>query len=183
MRLLLLVLGLLILLGGCSSSDSVQERAELKREFKERTVDQVLENAPIWMLEIPYDDASTVYASGTAVSEDFSMAVGVARTNALEGICMASGGIVKSQTKVYRREVSSTSTAISTRAIKTICPAIDITGTKLVDYKVVPEHGRFRVYVLVGLPFGVARSITNDAEKSSEKEFKELDRATGQSKE
>ena len=96
---------------------------------------------------------------------------------------MASGGIVKSQTKVYRREVSSTSTAISTRAIKTICPAIDITGTKLVDYKVVPEHGRFRVYVLVGLPFGVARSITNDAEKSSEKEFKELDRATGQSKE
>ena len=95
---------------------------------------------------------------------------------------MASGGIVKSQTKVYRREVSSTSTAISTRAIKTICPAIDITGTKLVDYKVVPEHGRFRVYVLVGLPLGISKSITNDVENSSEKEFEELDRAVGKSK-
>jgi len=171
-------------LAACSSTDKFERRAELDRERRQDAVKEALSEAPDWMTKLPDNTPSVVYASGTASSDDFNMALGVARTNAMEGLCMAAGGRVKSQTKVFRNDSISKSSAMNTTAIKTVCPAVDITGAEVVDSKMIAEYGRYRAYVLTALPIGEAnqlkRNKVNDhlsslAVTSREKEFKELD--------
>jgi Ca2+/H+ antiporter len=115
------------------------------------------------------------------------MALGIARTNAFEGICMAAGGNVRSQTKVFRTDTERTSTALNTTVIRSMCPDVDITGAEIAKdgIKVVREGTRFRAYVLVALPMGeaniLARTKENDrlqrrAVSQRDREFNELDR-------
>jgi len=186
-KLVIVPLILTAFLGACSSTNRWEERAERAMERQQEKVESALDEAPDWMTEPPKNSNSVVYASGTAASGDFNMALGVARTNAFEGICMAAGGAVKSQTKVYRNDTQKSSSRLNTTAIRSICPTVDITGAEVVESKVVPEYGMFRAYILAALPLGEANqlkrnkvndhlsklSITNRA-----KEFKELDRET-----
>lgn len=171
-------------LGACGSTDKFERRAELERERRQEAVKEVLSEAPDWMTKLPDNTPSVVYASGTAASDDFNMALGVARTNAMEGLCMAAGGRVKSQTKVFRNDSANKSNALNTTAIKTICPAVDITGAEVVDSKLIPEYGRYRAYVLTALPIGEANQLKRNkvgdylagqAVTKREQEFKELD--------
>jgi hypothetical protein len=172
-------------LGACSSQNKWEERAERRMELRQERVESALDEAPDWMTELPENSNSVVYASGTASSGDFNMAMGVARTNAFEGICMAAGGAVKSQTKVYRNDTQKSTSSMNTTAIKSICPSVDITGAEIVESKIVPEYGMFRAYVLAALPIGEANvlkttKVNNHLSKlsiqSRSAEFKELDK-------
>ena len=187
MKRLVLVSAIGAVLAGCSTtSDVYEKRAEAARERQERAVDRAIDEAPKWMTELPKSN-DAVYASGTAVSGDYSMALGIARTNAFEGICMAAGGKVKSQTKVFRTDTERTSTRLNTTAIKSMCPNVDITGAEVVSdggVKVVRDGTRFRAYVLVALPIGEANTLATTKEANRQArlaisrrdiEFKELD--------
>jgi hypothetical protein len=117
------------------------------------------------------------------------MAKDIAETNAFRGICMAAGGTVRSQTKVFRADTESQSVSVNTTAIKSMCPDVDISGADVKEVKMVREGNRFRAYVLVALPLGEANVISTQKEQRrlmrsaaarAEREFKELD-ATVQS--
>jgi len=183
MKRLVLVTAIGAILTGCGTTDIYEKRAEAARDRQERAVDRALDQAPKWMTELP-KSKDAVFASGTASSGDYNMALGIARTNAFEGICMAAGGEVKSQTKVFRTDTEKSSTALNTTAIKSMCPKVDITGAEVKDTKMVRDGTRFRAYVLVALPMGEANTLatTKEANRQArramsqrDQEFRELD--------
>ena len=184
MKRLLAIIAIGLAVTGCSTSkDPYERRADAERERQAKSVERTLDKAPDWMTKLP-KSADAVYASGTAASGDYNMAKDIAETNAFCGICMAAGGTVRSQTKVFRVDTDSTSSAINTTAIKSMCPDVDVTGAEVADIKVIQDGNRFRAYVLVALPIGETNKLAAAKERKlnvratiqrADREFKELD--------
>jgi hypothetical protein len=125
---------------------------------RETQVNQSIGQAPAWMTKLP-ESNNAVYASGSAVSSDMSMADYKAKLFAFGKICMAAGGKVSQQAKVFMQDTTEASMEISELAIKSMCPAVDITGVEIKEIKRIAEGGRFRSYALVALPTGDANAL------------------------
>lgn len=187
MKKTLVILPLVAMVAACSTtSDPFEKRAEAQRERQEKLVERSLDKAPKWMTDLPKSNTA-VYAAGTAVSSDFSMADDKAKLIALGKICMAAGGEVDKQSKVYIMDTQNGSTESSEMAIRGMCRKVDVTGAERVDIKRVSEGGRYRTYVLMALPYGDANQLRKDklneqlartAEARSREAFKELDAQT-----
>ena len=150
---------------------------------QEASVARAMDAIPDWFVEVP-KSSDTIYSVGDGVSSSMSGALGNARANAFEGICQSAGGTVRSQTKIFRQDTESSSTSLSTTAIRNLCPDVDVTGAVVEKRKVIQDGARFRAFVLVALPMGdknvLARTKQADkvqlkATQSSEEAFKELD--------
>jgi hypothetical protein len=135
------------------------------------------------MTELPKSNAA-VYANGSAVSADLSMADEKAKTVAFGKICMAAGGEVDKNSKLFRADVGEQSVENSSVAIRSMCRTVDITGAEIVEVKRLAEVARFRSYVLVALPTGTANPMQqrrdqiraqNQVQRQSDAAFKELD--------
>jgi hypothetical protein len=113
------------------------------------------------MTKLP-ESKSAVYASATATSPDFAMADEKAKVIAFGKICMAAGGEVDKQSRVFRQDVGETSSENSEMAIRAMCRKVDVTGAELVEVKRVSEGSRFRSYVLVALPMGEANVLRRE---------------------
>lgn len=185
MKKTFLVLPIVMALTACGSmsKDPYERRADEQRERQEKLVERSLDKAPKWMTDLP-KSSSAVYAAGTAVSSDFSMADDKAKLIALGKICMSAGGEVDKQSKVYMMDTQSGSTEASEMAIRGMCRKVDVTGAERVEIKRVSEGGRYRTYVLMALPIGDANQLrtaknneqlSRTAEARSREAFKELD--------
>jgi predicted ATPase len=113
-----------------------------------------------------------------------SMADWKAKMFAYGKICIAAGGKVSQQGRMFMQDSGETSMEHSELAIKTFCPSVDITGTEIREVKRVAEGSRYRSYVLVALPTGDANLLQKrkDAleaaqrgQRRSVEAFKELD--------
>lgn len=184
MKKSLLVLPLLVTLAACSTTDRFEKRADHERERRERLVERSLDKAPKWMTELP-QSKSAIYQNGSATSPDLSMSVNKAKTIAFGKICMAAGGRVDQQSKIYRMDSDTTSTERSELAIKSFCPGVDISGVEVVETKMVAEGAQVRTYVLVALPTGEANAVQQFrerqqqnrlAESRSREAFREMER-------
>lgn len=185
MKKTLLALPLLAALAACSTtSDHFGKRAEAEQERRDKAAERAVENAPKWMTELP-KSTSAIYQNGTAVSSDMGMSVSKAKTMAFAKICMAAGGRVSQQSKIFRMDSENSSTEQSELAIKSFCPGVDISGVEVVESRMMAESGRFRTYVLVALPTGDANAVQkrNDqlkqqglAEKRKQEAFAEMDK-------
>lgn len=184
----ILLMALVATLAACSSApkDAFERRAYEEQRQQEKNVDRAIDQAPKWMTDLP-KSASAVYQNGTAVSPDMGMSVNKAKTMAFGKICMAAGGKVNQQSKIYRTDSDNTSTEFSELAIKSFCANTDITGVEVVETKMVSEGGRFRTYVLIALPTGTANPMARErdareqrrvAETRSREAFKELEQST-----
>jgi len=171
---------------GSAPKDPYERRAYEERQRQEQLVERSLDKAPKWMTELP-SSGSAVYANGTAVSGDFSMADFKAKMIAFGKICIAAGGTVSQQGKIFMQDSGDASYETSEMAIKTMCPAVDITGTEVKEIKRISEGSRYRTYVLVALPTGDANilqkrrdqlRLQNRADARSATAFREMD-ATG----
>lgn len=170
---------------GCSSSkDPYQARADAERERQERYAERAIDKAPKWMTELPKSN-SAVYANGTSVSGDFSLADEKAKVIAFGKICMAAGGEVDKQSRVYMADVGGNTVEHSEMAIRSMCRKVDVSGAEIVDIKRITEGSRVRSYVLVALPTGEANAIQvrkdrlaaqQRAEARSQAAFKEMDK-------
>lgn len=187
MRTLLLV-SIVAVLSACSSSpkDPYERRAYEEQQRREAAVERALDKAPKWMTELP-QSGSAVFANGTAVSGDFSMADTKAKLVAYGKICMAAGGRVSQQSKIFIQDSGDSSYETSEMAIRGICPGVDMTGVELREIKRVSENGRYRSYVLVALPTGDANllqkrkdqiRLQDRAAVRSREVFKEMDTNT-----
>lgn len=170
-------------LSACSTTDSFDKRADEERKREYVAVERAVDKAPKWMSELP-KSANAVYANGSAVSRDFSMADMKARLIAFSSICMAAGGEVDKNAKIFMTDTENSSTERSEVAIRSMCRGVDVSGAEVVETSRIPENGRFRTYVLVALPTGDANAIVKrkdarrsaeDARVRSDKAFKELD--------
>jgi hypothetical protein len=113
-----------------------------------------------------------------------SMADYKAKLFAYGKICMAAGGKVSQQSKMFMMDNSSVSHETSEVAIRGICPDVDITGVETKEVKRIAEGTRFRSYVLVALPTGDANVLKKQKDQAklqsqaagrSKQAFEELD--------
>ena len=186
MKKTLILIPLVASLAACgtfSSKDPYERRADEMREQREKLVERSLDKAPKWMTELP-QSTGAVYAAGTAVSGDFSMADDKAKTIALGKICIAAGGTVDKQSKVFIMDTQNGSTEASEMAIRSMCQNVDVTGAVVHDIKRMSEGGRYRTYILVALPIGEANQLRQQkvneqlartSEARSREAFRELD--------
>jgi len=191
MKKTLLLLPLVASLAACgtfSSKDPYERKADEIREQREKLVERSLDKAPKWMTELP-KSTGAVYAAGTAVSGDFSMADDKAKTIALGKICIAAGGTVDKQSKVFIMDTQNGSTEASEMAIRSMCQNVDVTGAVVHDIKRMSEGGRYRTYILVALPVGEANQLRQQrvneqlartSEARSREAFRELDNKSKQ---
>ena len=165
-------------------SETYDNRAAVNQIDREAQVNRSVTQAPDWMSKLPVSN-NAVYANGSAVSSDMSMADYKAKLFAFGKICMAAGGRVDQQSKIFMQDTAVASTEISELAIKSMCPSVDITGVEIRETKRISEGGRFRTYVLVALPTGEANALqkrkdqlklNNRTEQRSTEAFKEMDR-------
>ena len=185
MRKLLILLPVVTLLAACGSApkETYDRRAYELEQKREQYAERAIDKAPKWMTELPKSNAA-VYANGTAVSGDFSMADEKAKTIAFGKICMAAGGEVDKNSRMFRADVGEQSVENSSVAIRSMCRTVDVTGAEVVEVKRLAEGSRFRSYVLVALPTGTAnpmqqRRDQNQARRSvqaqSDAAFREMD--------
>ena len=171
MKKFLLVVPVIALLTACGvTRDPYERRADAERERQERYVENAIDKAPKWMGNPPLSN-SAVFESGTAVSQDWSMADIKAKADAYGKICMAAGGTVSQRTKIYKTDSEATSTEFSEMALRTSCKEVDLTGVEVKEIKRVAEGSRFRVYVLVALPTGDANILRKAADARKQREF------------
>ena len=99
-------------------------------------------------------------------------------------ICIAAGGKVDQQGKIFTQENNEFSNETSEMAIKTMCPSVDVTGTEVREIKQVAEGNRYRTYVLVALPTGDANLLQKRkdrlaaaarSDRRSQEAFKDLE--------
>lgn len=161
------------------STDTYTERAVSVQARQDQLAEQAIAKIPEWMSKLP-KSTNAVYENGTAISADMAMADMMAKTLAYAKICVAAGGKVRSQTKVFGTQDNVTMEITA----RSMCPDVDISGVETVDMKHVAEGGRFRTYALVALPIGGANTIRKEADARRDKElaavrapeaFKELD--------
>jgi hypothetical protein len=186
MKKLFVVLPLVALIAACGSNkDPYEKRAVEERERREAQVSKSIDQAPKWMTELP-SSASAVYANGTAVSGDFSMADNKAKMFAFGKICIAAGGKISQQGRVFMQDQGEASFETSELAIKSMCPSVDVTGVEVKEIKRIAEGSRYRTYVLVALPTGDANALQkrkdqlilqNRAAGRSDQAFREMDAA------
>jgi hypothetical protein len=164
-------------------TEQYDNRAAREQIRRDAQVERSISQAPKWMTELPVSD-NAVYANGSAVSTDMSMADYKAKLFAYGKICMAAGGRVNQQSHVFMQDTSEASNETSELAIRSMCPSVDITGTEIKEVKRISEGGRFRTYVLVALPQGDANQmrkrrdqamLKQRAEKRQVEVFKEMD--------
>jgi len=192
MRKSIVSLGLVTLLAACGTvqpqtpvapAQALNPQPVPMISKQEVSAQRAMDAIPDWFTDVP-KSADTIYSVGDGVSGSMSGALTNARANAFEGICQSAGGTVRSQTKIFRQDTDSSSTSMSTTAIRNLCPDVDVTGAVVEKRKIIQDGSRFRAYVLVALPMGDKNVLarTKQADKmqdramtSSGEAFKELD--------
>ena len=183
MNKLLLLVPFAALLTACGTTEKFEKRSEQINERQEKFVERAIDKAPKWMTQLPESNAA-VYANGSAVSRDFSMADEKAKLVALGKICIAAGGEVDKQSKMFLSDTEDTSVERSESAIRSMCRGVDVSGTEIVEVKRIAEGARFRSFVLVSLPMGEANQLAtrNDRRRAaagtkarSDRAFDEID--------
>ena len=186
MKRVLFVAAVATVLVGCAggSNERYERRADAERERQTAYNERAISQAPKWMTRLP-ESKDAVYANGSAVSTDMSMAADKAKLVAYGKICMAAGGTVDQRNTMFRTDTETTSVEKSELAIRGMCRSVDISGAEIAEIKTIAEGTRFRTYVLVALPTGEANAIQKrkdqirtqeSAQKRSEQVFREMDK-------
>jgi hypothetical protein len=165
------------------SNERYERRADAERERPMSHAERAVVEAPMWMSKLP-ESKDAVYANGSAISTDMSMAADKAKLVAYGKICMAAGGTVDQRNTMFRTDTEISSIEKSELAIRGVCRRVDISGTEIVEVKTIAEGTRFRTFVLVALPTGEANAIQRrkdqlrtqeSALKRSDQVFREMD--------
>jgi len=156
----IIALAVVASLAACTSvpKETYEKKAYNEAQQQEKAVVSAIDNIPKWMKAMPNSD-NAVFATGTAVSNDLGMSEWKAKMFAYGKICIAAGGKIEQQGKVFMQDSGEYSTETSEVAIKTVCPSVDITGAEVREIKHITEGNRYRTYVLVALPTGDANLL------------------------
>lgn len=192
----LVLFSVLTLLTACGSTpkDAYERRAHEIEKDQRRDREVAIDRMPKWFKTVP-QSKDAVYAVGEAEGATINWALTKARHVAYGDICMAAGGKVDSQTKLFRAEIGKQLAENSNSATRSVCPGVDITGIEQVNrfegedgIIVLPTSQGFRAYVLVALPVGTANRLQDrkdkleagrQAQQQADRAWQELDRQSG----
>jgi hypothetical protein len=185
MNKVIVIMPMVIFVAACSSTpkDEFDKRVAVNDSKREAAVEKSISKVPAWMTELPASN-NAVYANGTAVSSDMAMADYKAKLIAYGKICMAAGGKLNQEGKIFIQDSNESTAEVSELAIRSMCPSVDITGVETKEIKRIAEGGRFRTYALVVLPTGDANSMRKSRDQlllqgqvkaRSDEVFKQMD--------
>jgi hypothetical protein len=178
MRTYIVLIPSVTLFFACGTPDKFESRATTERSNQANLTARTIDKAPKWMEKLP-ESKDAVYASGSGVSRDFSMADEKAKSIAFGQLCTAAGGEIDKQSTIFLTDTEDTSKERSELVIRSMCRGVDITGAEVVEIKRIAEGSRYRSYALVALPIGEANVLgTNTESKKSAANLKQrADRA------
>jgi len=186
MKKLFTVVPFIAVLAACSSTkDPYERKVEEQRKVYETQAERTLDNVPKWMNKLPIS-TNAVYANGSALSKDFSMADIKAKLYALSSICTAAGGEVDKSSRIFMSDSEATTVERSEVAIRSMCKKVDVSGAEVVEVHRIHEGDRYRSFVLLSLPTGEANAILkrkdalraqDNARERSDSVFQEMDKA------
>jgi len=154
MKKTLVLLPIVAALAACQTAPTkapepvVRERVVEKVVLKEPT-SVVMSNIPDWMSKLPKENGY-MFASGTARSQDYSMAVEKAKTVAQSKLAELLGVKVDKQTRIYQSDKNGSYYESSSTAIRKSVEEITMVGAEVAETKVIMEApGVFRAFILM----------------------------------
>jgi len=176
MKKMIFLVPVISVLAACSSAPVSQSQIAPINRQKNSGI--ALNEVPSWVSKLP-EEPGVIFAYGTGLSNDMSMADQKALHSALHKVCVGDGAKLRSQEKNYKSDSDYETSEQSEHASKTICSNIATSGTKQIELKHVVEGSRIRSYVLIALPLAAkAQSVQPKQKKgNADAAFKDLDDA------
>ena len=171
MKNILLCLGVVSLLGACSSLDIKNNAQNCPSNLPQtgpceeliKQVEKTADDVPAWMLKLPEDDEA-FYSAGTAVSRDMQLAIDKANLAAKRNLADRIGGELSSQIKEFVIESGDMYdqdlvTLDVERTTKNVMARINVAGYVPHEMEVYPFGTMYRVYALLAYPIGAHNDI------------------------
>ena len=164
---LLIVVGLVAILGACSSWEVGSPQATLKmiaekREAQKEKVEDTVDDIPNWYIQIPKDNDS-VFSAGTAVSPNLQLAMDKGILNAKRMLADSIDGRINSMLKDYLaengREMNPNTITDVERTTTNILKDINVSGYSIDNVEIQESGITYRTYVLLRYPLGEANRI------------------------
>jgi|TARA_R110002012_G_scaffold97325_4_gene233941 hypothetical protein len=185
-------IALTIILSGCSQLDTpairiAQKELEQKRELKEESVNQTLDQAPDWFFKVPVS-ANAIYTAGTSTSPDLQLAVDKGVLNAKRALADRLKGLISSKTKLFVKEVGqyqeTTAVKEGEQATINLIKEVNVSGYAVKEIVPLKQDTLYRTFVLLEYPIGKLNTVQLETlKKQQEREsanhakqaFKELE--------
>ena len=167
MKNILLVIGVISLLGACSSLKIDNANNCLPTEDEQRckavgkVVKKTADDVPKWMLKLPEDDKA-FYSAGTAVSRDMQLSIDKSTLNAKRTLADRIDGEMSAQIKTFVIEAGEGSGILTTdveQVTKNVIAKINVAGYNVSEVDVRPQGTFYRTFVLIEYPIGPANDI------------------------
>ncbi len=171
MKNIIVCLGVVGLLGACSSLDIKNNAQNCPSNLPQtgpceeliKHVAKTADDVPAWMLKLPEDDKA-FYSAGTAVSRDMQLAIDKANLAAKRNLADRIGGELSSQIKefvieggdMYNNDLV---TLDVERVTKNVMARINVAGYVPHEMEVYPFGTMYRVYSLIAYPIGAHNDI------------------------
>jgi len=159
----------------------VRERIVEKVVFKEPT-SIVMSNVPDWMGKLPKENGY-MFASGTARSQDYSMAVEKAKTVAQSKLAELLGVKVDKQTRIYQSDKNGAYYESSSTAIRKSVDEITMVGAEVAETKVVMEApNMYRAFILMTIKGEEQKQVQAPVQPTEDDEEKKAFEQLGKKK-
>ena len=188
-KIILIVAGMSIALGGCMSGKKVDldGKSKTANSVQEKKTAVVIEGMPDWVVQLPEaDKTKELYVAGTGYSSNLKLARDKAFLDVEQQIANKVSAKISQQVKEYIREIGS-GTPITIQdneyVTKKVVTEAEVAGYQQADMAVLREGKGFRVYVLGYYPFeeNVLRAMRQtekmikNIQGDKDKAFDELD--------
>jgi hypothetical protein len=159
----------------------VRERIVEKVVFKEPT-NIVMSNVPDWMGKLPKENGY-MFASGTARSQDYSMAVEKAKTVAQSKLAELLGVKVDKQTRIYQSDKNGAYYESSSTAIRKSVEEITMVGAEVAETKVIMEApNMYRAFILMAIKGEEQKQVQAPVQPTEDDEEKKAFEQLGKKK-
>jgi hypothetical protein len=159
----------------------VRDRIVEKVILKEPT-SIVMSNVPDWMGKLPKENGY-MFASGTARSQDYSMAVEKAKTVAQSKLAELLGVKVDKQTRIYQSDKNGAYYESSSTAIRKSVEEITMVGAEVAETKVVMEApNMYRAFILMTIKGEEQKQVQAPVQPTEDDEEKKAFEQLGKKK-
>ena len=185
---LISILSIAAFMSACSTTSTLEKRAELDKKKAVERVEKTVSKAPKWYIESPTNSDKVVYIAGTGSSRSLTLARDKALLDAEKQLANQIDAMVSSRMKQYIREVGVNSPLTledNEQVVKKLVVEANIAGYAINKTELQSEGKDYRFYVLLEYQVGegnVLRAISQTNKLitkfkgDKEKAFKELDK-------
>ena len=185
---LISILSIAAFMSACSTTSTLEKRAELDEKKAVERVEKTVSKAPKWYIESPTNSDKVVYIAGTGSSRSLTLARDKALLDAEKQLANQIDAMVSSRMKQYIREVGVNSPLTledNEQVVKKLVVEANIAGYAINKTELQSEGKDYRFYVLLEYQVGegnVLRAISQTNKLitkfkgDKEKAFKELDK-------